>query len=143
MDDYLDPCFSSSWSDENSSPLSMIGSNHSIEWLAAHDDNNNNNNNNNNPPLVHVHAGSMSGECGLQMDGENCSFGFGNLGLQFDAAVHSKDLSVVGDMTPSLSFNERGHVICNGGESAEFRRSFTDSGTLSAIPQLWHLQQNK
>ncbi|GMI81349.1 hypothetical protein HRI_001804200 [Hibiscus trionum] len=131
MDDYLDPCFSSSWSDENSSPLSMIGSNHSIEWLAAHD-----NNNNNNSPLVHVQAGLMSGECGLQMDGENCSFGFGNLGLQFDAAVHSKDFPVVGDMTPS-----RGHVICNGGESTEFRRSFTDSETLSAIPQLWHLQQ--
>ncbi|XP_039024126.1 transcription factor bHLH133-like [Hibiscus syriacus] len=164
MDYYLDPYFSSSWltdvnvkeisswfhaephqlnqvlpsslgvyqDDGNGSPLSMIGSNHSMECLATHD---------NNPPLVHVEAGLMSGEGGLQMDGENCSgnsskellnggFGFESPGLQYNTAVHSEDLPVVGDMTPSLSFNERGHMICNGGE------------TLSPIPQLWHLQHH-
>ncbi|KAK8988589.1 hypothetical protein V6N11_029972 [Hibiscus sabdariffa] len=167
MDDYLDPCFSSSWSDvddkersswfhtepdqpnqllpnslgvyhddENTSPLSMEG-------LVAHD---------NTPPLLHVEAGLVSGEGGLQTDGENSSgnssqemlngnFGFGNLGLQFNTALHSNDLPVVGDMTPFLSFNERGHMICNGGEFSEFPSSFTDSETLSPIPQLWHLQR--
>ncbi|KAK8581872.1 hypothetical protein V6N12_072078 [Hibiscus sabdariffa] len=162
MDDYLDPCFSSSWSDvdvkersswfhtepdqpnqvlpsslgvyqddDNTSPLSMEG-------LAAHE---------NTPPLLHVEAGLVSGEGGLQMDGDssqemlNGSFGFGNLGLQFNTAVHSNDLPVVGDMTPSLSFNERGHMICNGGEFSEFPSSFTDSETLSPVPQSWHLQQ--
>ncbi|KAK8678963.1 hypothetical protein V6N13_144438 [Hibiscus sabdariffa] len=172
MDDYLDPCFSSSWSDvdvkersswfhtepdqpnqvlpsslgvyqddDNTSPLSMIGC---MEGLAAHDINT--------PPLVHVEAGLVSGEGGLQTDGENCSgnssqemlngsFGFGNLRVQFNTARHSNDLPVVGDMTPSLSFNERGHMICNGGEFSEFPSSFTDSGTLSPVPQPWHLQQ--
>ncbi|XP_039004864.1 uncharacterized protein LOC120132103 [Hibiscus syriacus] len=170
MDDYLDPYFTSSWSDVNvkersswfhtepdqlnqvlpsslgvyqddgnCSPLSMIGSNHSMECLATHD---------NNPPLVHVEAGLMSGEGGLQTDGENCSgnsskempngsFGLRNQGLRCNTAV---DLPVGGDMIPSLSFNERGHMICNGGESSEFRRSFTDLETLSPIPQLWNLQ---
>ncbi|XVE70778.1 hypothetical protein DITRI_Ditri10aG0098100 [Diplodiscus trichospermus] len=187
MDDYLDQYFSSSsWSDvnvkersswihgepeqphallscslgvyqdgKNNSPVSMIGSNHSMECLAA-----------TSTPLVPnesgcgVQNGLLSGECGPQMDGENCrgnsskemlkgSFGFGNLELQFNTAVHSsgllsldssKDLPVVGNMTSSLSFNGRGHVISNGGESSEFQRSLPRLETLSPISQFWHPQ---
>ncbi|XWS26526.1 hypothetical protein CRYUN_Cryun26dG0039100 [Craigia yunnanensis] len=121
------------------SSVSMISSNNSMECLAAQ----------NTPVLVPngesgcgVGHDLLSGEGGPQMDAENCSgnsskemlkgsLGFGNLGLQFNAPVHSsvlpgldssKDLPVV---TPSLLFNERGHLICNGGESSEFRRSLT------------------
>lgn len=129
----------------------------SIECLAAH----------NTPPLVHnrgsgcsVEHGLPYGEGGLQMNGENCSgnssqemmngsFELRNLGLQLNTDVHSSgslslvssnDVPVVDDMIPSLSFNERGHMICNGDESSEFWRSFTGLETLSPIPQLWHLQ---
>ncbi|MBA0864871.1 hypothetical protein Goshw_006837 [Gossypium schwendimanii] len=129
----------------------------SIECLAAH----------NMPPLVHnrgsgcsVEHGLLYGEGGLQMNGENCSgnssqemmngsFELRNLGLQLNTDVHSSgssslvslnDVPVVADMIPSLSFNERGRMISNGGESSEFRRSFTGLETLSPIPQLWHLQ---
>ncbi|KAH1067530.1 hypothetical protein J1N35_032517 [Gossypium stocksii] len=129
----------------------------SIECLAAH----------NTPPLVHnrgsgcsVEHGLLYGEDGLQMNGENCSgnssqemmngsFELRNLGLQLNTDIHSSgslslissnDVPVVGDMIPSLSFYERGRMISNGGESSEFRRSFTGLETLSPIPQLWHLQ---
>ncbi|XVE97825.1 hypothetical protein REPUB_Repub03eG0052200 [Reevesia pubescens] len=142
--------------DKNNSALSIISSNRSMECLAAQ----------NTPSLVPrgesgsgVEHGLLSGEDGAQMDGENCSgnsskemlngsLGFGNLRLQFNTAVHSsgslslgssKDLPAVGDLSPSLSFNERGHVICNGAESSEFRRSPTGLET-PPIPQLWHPQ---
>ncbi|XVF35211.1 hypothetical protein REPUB_Repub18cG0126000 [Reevesia pubescens] len=123
--------------DKNNSPVSMISSNHSMECLAAH---------NSGESGCGVEHGLLSGEGGPQMDGENCSgnstkemlngsLGFGNLGLTFSTAVgssgslclgSSQDLPVV---TPSLSFNERGHLICNEGLE-----------TLSTIPQLWHPQ---
>ncbi|GMI94944.1 hypothetical protein HRI_003163700 [Hibiscus trionum] len=145
MDDYLDQYFcSSSWpdvdvnvkersswpagslgvyqDDKNNVPVSLIGSNHGMEGLAAHG-----------TSLGVVEHGLMSGEGGPQM------------GLQFNGDVHCsgstslgslKGLRVVGDMTSSQSFNERGNVMCNGGESSEFQRSLT----LSPIPQLWHPQ---
>ncbi|KAA3490020.1 Transcription factor bHLH82-like protein [Gossypium australe] len=159
MDDYLDQYFSSSsWSDVNvkersywvhnepDQPNEVFPSSNfnSIECLAAH----------NTPPLVH-----NRGSGGLQMNGENCSgnssqeimngsFELRNLGLQLNTDVHSSgSLSLVssndapvGDMIPSLSFNERGRMISNGGESSEFLRSFSGLETLSPIPQLWHLQ---
>ncbi|WRX33659.1 Myc-type [Theobroma cacao] len=140
--------------DKTSSPVRMISSNHTMGCLAALDS----------IPSGEsgcgVEHGLLSGEGEPQMDGQNCSsnstkemlngsLAFANVELQFNTAVHSsgslslgspKDLSVVGDLTPSLSFNERGHVICNEGESSEFRRSLTGLETLSPIPKLWHPQ---
>ncbi|EOY30144.1 Transcription factor bHLH69, putative isoform 1 [Theobroma cacao] len=140
--------------DKTSSPVRMISSNHTMGCLAAQD----------RIPSGEsgcgVELGLLSGEGEPQMDGQNCSsnstkemlngsLAFANVELQFNTAVHSsgslslgspKDLSVVGDLTPSLSFNERGHVICNEGESSEFRRSLTGLETLSPIPKLWHPQ---
>ena len=106
----------------------MISSNHSMECLAD----NTLSLGPNGELGCGVEHGLLSGEGRPEMDGENCcgdsskemlngSFRFENLGLQFNTTVHSsgslslgssKDLPIVSDMTPSLSFNERGHVIC-------------------------------
>ncbi|KAL4317811.1 hypothetical protein GQ457_18G001790 [Hibiscus cannabinus] len=153
MDDYLDQYFASStWSDvdvnvkersswvhgdpdvsnarpagSNKVPVSLIGSSHGMGCLAAQS-----------TPLDVVEHGLLSGGGGPQM------------GLQFNADVHSsgsmslgslKGLGVVGDVTPSRLFeNNRGNVMCDGGESSEFRRSVTGLETLSPVPQLWHPQ---
>ncbi|XVF48821.1 hypothetical protein PTKIN_Ptkin03bG0219300 [Pterospermum kingtungense] len=143
--------------DKDNSPVTMISSNHSMECLASHST----------PPLVPnaepgcgVEHGLLFGVSGPEMAGQNCcsnfskdmfdaNFGFGNQGLQFNTAIESsgsvslgssKNLPAVANTTPSLSFNEGGHVICSGGESSEFGRSLTGLETLSPVPQLWHPQ---
>lgn len=171
MGDYLDQYFcSSSWSDMNVKERSSWVHSEPEQpnplppsSLGVNQDDKINSLSPNEELDCGVEHGLMLGESGPEMAGDqNCcvnfskemfneNFGYENLGLQFNAAVDSfsgslslgssKDLPVVGDMTPSLSFIERGHVICNGGESSEFRRSFTGLESLSPIPQLWHPQQ--
>ncbi|XP_039032638.1 uncharacterized protein LOC120167813 [Hibiscus syriacus] len=128
MDDYLDKYFSSSqWSDVN------VNVKERSSWVHGEPDQPN-------ALLVSslgVYQDDQPNHTSTQMvDG---SLGFGNLGLQFNADVHSSgsmSLQVVGDMTLSRS----GNVVCNGGDSSKFRRSLTGLEILSPIPQSWHLQ---